>query len=547
MNHFKKLGLGIALLAFVFSGCSSSGGGGGGNPPIKTTKISGTVSGTTIIAVNDNGDIVATDDTDGKTPDAQENFPFTLSDIPVGSNVRVFLITGAGIYPMYFDSDGDGNPDTNVFSSGSETEIDLGFVNTQVTGQIGRAIPQKNPTDIGSVVSAAVNEAIPESLFTPDTGELTLAQLLGKGLDAIKNQWLQGANTYLKKAVEVAGADTSNNADTARFLYAIVRIAAAPADIRSDGNPDDLNHLGDYLDQLGCDTSDTRRANAETWEGMCPEEERLPVNSPTGADYQSLAAGLVGQEIEGAITNLDAISTSFNWKPAFEGDSVEIDHSDVLVLRAGLKGALALIAIQDAYNVDVDLDEEDLAASNPGTNTPEAIRARNPMILMLKDPSKLAEAKALLIGGVNDTLAAITSIQNEGDEQSDDLVDLLGDEDDTPESMAIEIAEGQAALNMALDCLNGTKDCVDDQNDLDPKDDVKFTLQPLFTGAVNFNQLLPSFTNSIPGPFNDDGTMAGTFLDGSIDINEDIDPENGVPDVLDSFLNGFAAGAPAPS
>ncbi len=541
MNHLKKLGLGIVLFAFIVNGCSGGGGGGNPAPPTATTKISGSVSGTTIIAVNDAGDIVDSTDTDGTAENAQGNFDFVLESIPIGENVRVFLITGDGVYPMYFDADGDGTPDTNVFNPGSETEISLGFVNTEVAGQIGRAVPENNPVDISGIVSVAANEAIPDRLFNPDTEGLTLAQLLQKGLSAFKNEWFQGARTYFKKAAELAESDTSNDADTARFFYALIRVATLPLDTLSDGNTDDLSHVGDYLDKLGCDTSAARRANGDAQEGMCPDDgEPLPTNSPTGADYQHLLANLVGKEVSGAISNLDAISTSFNFKTVFKNENIEIDHSDVLVLRAGMKGALALILIQDAYDLNIDIDAE--IASAP--DTIENILARNATMLALQDASKLAEVKVLLIGGVNDTLMAITSIQNEGDDQTDDLVNFLGDPGDTPASLAMEIDTGQVILNDFLRCLNDTTSCVDHQNPFDPTDDVTFTLQPFFLGMVDFNSLLPSFSGNIPSLFNDDGSVAGSIISGA-DINKDVAPKNGIPDIIDDLNPGGSPPTPS--
>lgn len=93
----------------------------------ETGTISGSVSGTTIVAVNESEDIVASDDTTGKTPDLNGNYSFTLTGIPVGQNIRVYLVR-AVIYPVYFDINGDSVSDTNVFSLTSSVTIDLGFV-----------------------------------------------------------------------------------------------------------------------------------------------------------------------------------------------------------------------------------------------------------------------------------------------------------------------------------------------------------------------------------------------------------------------------------
>ncbi|MBI3610868.1 MAG: hypothetical protein HY204_09235 [Nitrospirae bacterium] len=152
--------LSLFLASSLLMGCGG-GGGGSGNGGGGTGTISGTVSGTSVIAVNGSGDIIAIDDTTGRTPDANGNFSFTLTGIPVGVNIRVYLVEGGGIFPVYFDTNGDGVPDTNVFSLSSVVTINLGFVDTNVAGQIGRAIPQNNPTGNPGVSGGTENTVIP--------------------------------------------------------------------------------------------------------------------------------------------------------------------------------------------------------------------------------------------------------------------------------------------------------------------------------------------------------------------------------------------------
>jgi len=126
-----------------------------GNPATQVTRtvivstlssISGTVAGTEIIAVNDSGAIVASDDTTGKTQNADGSYPFTLTGIPVGVNIRVYLITASGVYPLYFAG-------TNVFSLSAVAAIDLGFVDTTS----GQAIPENDPTAITEVSAGTEN------------------------------------------------------------------------------------------------------------------------------------------------------------------------------------------------------------------------------------------------------------------------------------------------------------------------------------------------------------------------------------------------------
>ena len=66
------------------------------------------------MAVDNSGTIVSSDDTADKTPDFDTDgdglfdaYTFQLSGIPLDSAIRVYLVTGGDIYPMYYDSDGD--------------------------------------------------------------------------------------------------------------------------------------------------------------------------------------------------------------------------------------------------------------------------------------------------------------------------------------------------------------------------------------------------------------------------------------------------------
>jgi glucose/arabinose dehydrogenase len=133
--------LALAGLAFLLSACIDSGSGGGGTTPTSQTgvSISGTVSGTHIVAVNSSDQIVAEDDTAGRTPNAQGQFAWSLGNLPVGENIRLFFITGGNVYPMIF-----GNPSTNVFAVNAPSSITLGHVTTAGN----QATPQTPPTGV---------------------------------------------------------------------------------------------------------------------------------------------------------------------------------------------------------------------------------------------------------------------------------------------------------------------------------------------------------------------------------------------------------------
>ena len=118
--------LAFAGLVLFLSACTDSGSGGGTTPTAQTgASISGTVSGTRIVAVNTSDQIVAEDDTAGRTPNGQGQFTWSLDNLPIGTNLRLFFITGGNVYPLYF-----GTPSSNVFAVNAPSSITLGHVTT---------------------------------------------------------------------------------------------------------------------------------------------------------------------------------------------------------------------------------------------------------------------------------------------------------------------------------------------------------------------------------------------------------------------------------
>ena len=157
--RFMAVFIFTVIISLALTTCGGGGGGeegatGGAAGGAGGGEISGSVSGTTVIAVDDRGDVIASDDTAGRPPDLDrdgdgipESYSFTLVGIPAEANFRIYLVTGAGVFPMYFDSDGDGVPEANVLSLTSVTDIFLGYVDTSS----GVAVPTNNPLDQGCI------------------------------------------------------------------------------------------------------------------------------------------------------------------------------------------------------------------------------------------------------------------------------------------------------------------------------------------------------------------------------------------------------------
>ncbi len=135
------------LFAIFLTACGSGGGGGsdsggggngGGNGGGATNAtITGTVAGTTVVAVDENDNEVDRDTATGSPK------TFTLT-IPIGGKYKFYFIENEGtsnvkISPLY-------QGQSNVFSINSAITINLGFVDTTT----GLAVPTNNPFSQGA-------------------------------------------------------------------------------------------------------------------------------------------------------------------------------------------------------------------------------------------------------------------------------------------------------------------------------------------------------------------------------------------------------------
>jgi hypothetical protein len=183
---FNFLALAVSILL------SSCGGGEDGDDTRSTGTISGSVAGTTVIVVNDTGEIVASAHTKGRLPDLdldgddiKESYAFVVSDVPMNMSIRIYLVMSDGLFPMYFDDNG---VEANVFSLSSSADINLGFVDIVA----GRATPQHNPLDTREV--------------DPEGADGSVLTISGASIDDFQGTW-QGSVPYLMADGEYGSAD----------------------------------------------------------------------------------------------------------------------------------------------------------------------------------------------------------------------------------------------------------------------------------------------------------------------------------------------------
>ncbi len=206
---------------------------------------------------------------------------------------------------------------------------------------------------------------------------------------------------------------------------------------------------------------------------------------------------------------------------------VEFDHGDVLFLRGVAKAALGIISMQQAYDLNVDID----ATAGAQQMTIQQFLSDNPTVGTLKDASRLTQAKSYLAASLTDIDAAIDAIAAETDNQSDDFVSLFSDD---PIHRQKDIDDAKHNIAMALDGLNGPMTISDNGTPFDSSDDNVYDFSKFFQG-MNLRSYLPGFNgDEAAGPL-PDPTFNGIVVqdaDFTNNITSDEDGD-GIPDFLE--------------
>jgi len=145
---------------------------------------------------------------------------------------------------------------------------------------------------------------------------------------------------------------------TARFFHALAVLAASG--LESGGNANALATFQDLLLALGYQRSAARRVGAGD-PFLPPASDSLPRNMPNGEQSRAFLAGPALILISTALDDLAALPADFNLilngKETGVWQAVQIDHGDVLLLRAALSLTRSLIQTVTAYNWNCDLHD----------------------------------------------------------------------------------------------------------------------------------------------------------------------------------------------
>jgi len=222
--------------------------------------------------------------------------------------------------------------------------------------------------------------------------------------------------------------------------------------------------------------------------------------SPLVADPQIVRVQAILRErvlprLTEAITHLDAVAAdagfTFVVTPAMQGDPaadpVEIDHTDILALRAACKLLSSACRVAVAYVLNFPAYDEAslLAAIQPGSSW---------LGLTGDGAGQMQLARLDLLGSLDDVSAAIGSLLTETDSQNDDVIRVGpgGASQRSLDSLRTRLPQVRQALESGYTLTANW-----DGNPVTP--DVPLTLRPgaLFTNPVpDWKAMLPAYTGS---------------------------------------------------
>ncbi len=404
---------------------------------------------------------------------------------------------------------------------------------------------------------------------------------LTQGLDAIANGNIIAATGHFGTAEELSQGSNSNHADTARFFFAMTRIAGLFLDVVSDGNPNNgLTKLSDVLDAFDCMAADNFLNKVEVSgdligdddghceageectfitdilcgvedngapggnnDSVCEVDEEciwvMPADSPTGGELQFFIYDVFIRELRGAVANFNDISDTFivGWQGPFSETTIESDYGDVLALRAAAKGMLSWLHTLIAFDLDIDID--DVMSADKKL---DEVLDEYPTLYSPSDGPLLPEAKEFLTGSaLDDIVDAIDWIldeANNGDPtQEDDFISIdVGLEPGQITQQDIDDAKSDIAK--VRTCLDGSCTVDDNETPGDTADDTVINLSAFYDG-FDMRAMLPPFVDSnATGTLPDssfDGILVRDLGDGPAVLDEDLN-NNGTADIFEDDI-----------
>jgi len=455
--------------------------------------ISGSIEEGVLLLVDKRGEINDLVSTFGREPDVDrsgnglnDSYSFTFTNLLTRSSIRLYLIVSGKIYSVYGDNDGDGIPNSNVFALADDADINLGSISERLEVE-KKLLTEFDLFGQPGVLPRVANPRIPIGIERPPLSGLSTPELVQAGMAALFSGWIGGANTYLERAIATTGPGSSQEADAARFFMAFSQLATIVSESASDGNPSNLDRLSDALDLLGVPNDVTR--GYFVWMDVPEEIDQSKLSAERLAEFIDEKSR---DDVAFAVKLLEQVSSKFRstWIRPDNDKQIENDYGDVLFFLGLLKLEQAFIAINDAYDLDFDINSlvERSTDDNPANDAQvESFLEENPSFLSLASRAQLARARDLfLLGAVTNLEQALRRIEAETDSQEDDLIRITSWDND-------ELSRTRSYLENIRRSVEVGETLIEADADGDQNKDLVLDLRRFFADGIDFrgDGLLP--------------------------------------------------------
>ncbi|RZB30254.1 MAG: hypothetical protein SRB1_02534 [Desulfobacteraceae bacterium Eth-SRB1] len=350
-----------------------------------------------------------------------------------------------------------------------------------------------------------------------------------------------GNPTYsklLEANAKFEAAVTANPSDQeANLFYAVTRLAALLDNNVTYTADAPIENVKELLDGFGMDAAGRDLFN---WTASIPEDIYgniiLPSDSPSGTDVQTFLQSVIIPEIDGAIANLNNITSetfingiTLLTTETGELNDIEVDYGDVLLYKSLLYAAKALILIIDSYDLNADIDAIVAKINDDIFNVNNDLLDAYPNLLTLLTggvgATKIGEAKPAVLAATDWYNDASTFIRNEADDQTDDLFSI------DPEDLTDETDFRSYLADIKYSITNQQPVDMDDEEDV-----VRVDFSEFFDDPISIRDYLPAF---IHDPYIDEILIKGmsSFPDRTF---SGIFPNGLPPEEYDAYIDRVA-------
>lgn len=346
------------------------------------------------------------------------------------------------------------------------------------------------------------------------------------GKQALQNQNIIGARDYFREAVNYSPAN-----EEANFWYGLTRILAVYEEGSETSSPN-LNSIKGLALAFGITFTNFGLFNTEA---SVPEE--VPPNAPTVNDVKNFIKTKLLPEVDGAISNMEKVTSSFSSYLQVNGTTINVDYADALIIRSAIYALKASLEILLAYNLQIYNIPDVFNGDIQDVLRFRKIFSQNSDFLKPEEPSRLSVAKNALINFVEAYNTGADLLRRRSDGPGHLFVIDLSEPEEGGTGFYVTSDDTQSFQNVLLDLKDSLSGSHQWDNSISNE---TIDLSKFFNANSPLN-LQAIFFDKDGDPYFHDPTLGGILPDRKSIVNVEIPLVNGwnlVAIPLDSQIRG---------